>query len=816
VNGQPAGTALPGTPNLAFGGVVVTLVAIGVRVLSPFDPMPAWSGDPLTIPAPIVGITPRTSLILDAAMLLGTALIVLGMHSVSIRPRFWEIVLFGLGAAGVGWHVASAESNTLDHTLIGSSWVSALAAGVGASVASRDARLRAFLAAGLVGIFAATVFKGVLQVTVEHSETVRAFRRDRSAFLGSHGWSEDSPMARAYERRLDQPEATGYFGLANVYASIAASVCVALLGLVLALGKDLRELSSRRETRWWLFLLAPGIASLGILWLAGAKGGFAAAALGAMLLALAWLVGRTRVSARTRSTLGTIAGVAIILSVLGAIVARGLLGERLGELSVFFRWFYVSTAARIFGQHPLLGVGPAGFKDAYMLAKPPISPEDVASPHSILFDFAATLGVFGVAWGALFLAWCARAGRSLLADAAPPSPVPSDDGSRRPSQWLVLSLVAPVGIAGLLERSLASPENALTRLGSVAFAVFAALSVRFALSRAPGRLAHAAFPAGALALAAHAQIELTGATSGSVAWAMCMLALAGRFGSVTDTARETHRAAMPLSIAVLAAAAIIPGAAFPRVARWETSLRTAAEIVAPVGDIGLRLRSLPPSAARERAILRNDIDDALKQDGLVPPADPRVDESARFGALRRSRMERAMPALTRALGAQPDHTQTLQAVTRLQLMLAEDRRWNPATQSEANAMAAEATDRARNFALAHPSAASWGWAGTLLEARHAILPDAQALAQAITSWETAATLAPHASIYPVQIARASARSGDAAKARVWAEQALRNDTKARLDPLQGLSDEVRREMAALAAGQPTPAQTGTSGPPGGS
>ena len=108
---------------------------------------------------------------------------------------------------------------------------------------------------------------------------------------------------------------------------------------------------------------------------------------------------------------------AIIAAALLAVIARGLVGERIGELSLLFRWFYMQGATHIFADHWLLGVGPADFKDAYMIAKPATSPEDVSSPHSILLDWVATLGLGGLAWCVLFLVWSSAAGRALAARA---------------------------------------------------------------------------------------------------------------------------------------------------------------------------------------------------------------------------------------------------------------------------------------------------------------------------------------------------------------------------------------------------------------
>jgi hypothetical protein len=77
---------------------------------------------------------------------------------------------------------------------------------------------------------------------------------------------------------------------------------------------------------------------------------------------------------------------------------RGLIWTDLGERSLLFRAFYAIGSLRIWGEYPFAGVGPDGFQDAYAAAKIPIATETVQSPHSVIFDWTATLGVFGLAW----------------------------------------------------------------------------------------------------------------------------------------------------------------------------------------------------------------------------------------------------------------------------------------------------------------------------------------------------------------------------------------------------------------------------------
>jgi hypothetical protein len=70
--------------------------------------------------------------------------------------------------------------------------------------------------------------RGAVQVLVEHPAMVELYRDTRAAFLAERGWPDDSSAALTYERRLMQPEATGWFGLSNAYSTMMAAGALAL------------------------------------------------------------------------------------------------------------------------------------------------------------------------------------------------------------------------------------------------------------------------------------------------------------------------------------------------------------------------------------------------------------------------------------------------------------------------------------------------------------------------------------------------------------------------------------------------------------
>jgi hypothetical protein len=152
-----------------------------------------------------------------------------------------------------------------------------------------------------------------------------------------------------------------------------------------------------------------------------------------------------------------------------------VIGERMGQLSLLFRWFYMEAAVRIGVGHLPLGVGPDGFQQAYMLAKNPLSPEDVTSSHNMLLDWFATLGVFGLAWLVLWVSWMWRAGAVAAIDVVHRAPMMefiADDHDRH-DRWTLGAIGAFAVVAGVrIDQQVLTPDAAVTRLvGLLAFCV---------------------------------------------------------------------------------------------------------------------------------------------------------------------------------------------------------------------------------------------------------------------------------------------------------------------------------------------------------
>jgi hypothetical protein len=297
--GHIAGVALVGIPTL-------------LRTCVAFEPFPVWNADPFSLFLPETALGPAAALALDLITLLGAMLLLLVARTG--RPLL-AACLLSTGALAVALHTAASPDPT--HVAeIASPWLAALAAAVGLAhlPATSPARLALWSAAlGLVALFAA---RGLVQVFIEHPATVADYATTRDAFLAARGWSERSPMALLYERRLHQPEATGWFGLANVFASFAAAHTLAWLAIAIAACRA-------RLARPSVIAILAAAAAATSLTLAGSKG-----AAGALLLAAIALVIVLRAGHRARIAVALVPILAI-----AAVIARGLVGETLDERS---------------------------------------------------------------------------------------------------------------------------------------------------------------------------------------------------------------------------------------------------------------------------------------------------------------------------------------------------------------------------------------------------------------------------------------------------------------------------------------------------
>ncbi len=815
-------------------GVILALAL--VRAMAVQSPLPYWDTDPLTVYTPIagesgtgllsvlqaslLGLTPTWSILLDALTLLAAGVAMWAAPRTDGRARMIVSGLALLGSIGVAIHATRHGGMSLEHARIGISWLAAIWGAIGLWCVCADRRARALLAGVLLAFIIVLAAKGLIQILIEHPRTVASFEADKRAFFESKGWAPESSNAQAYERRLRQREATGWFGLANVLASFAGAALVALAMMLARLPRQ-----ARTDKHAWP-LIALAIAALATLVMSGSKGGVGAAGLaGVVVLVLLWLLPKRCPSAKpTPRWLGLGACAAIAITIL-AIALRGLLGERLGELSTLFRWFYMQGATRIFAAEPLTGVGPAGFQSAYSLQKPAISPEDVTSPHSIAFDYLATLGLFGFALIALFLLAVWRLGATLAY--ASDSNTLDRPPITRHRLYAVAAIAASAFFLALwLERGASMPlvlASALTPVEPVSMvailvgliltlglcALWILLAERLWAMFESQRAALSAVAAGALTIAIHAQIEMTPIQPSSAALLGVWLAIAagtGRdatqaapvndspetsltVGQVNSLARWTG--VLPLVLGVLTLTA-----ALPSVVAWESRLANAARIAAPVGEARTELRALvrfPPAQRRPAmAALADRVSQDLSEP-VAPTPSAIADALSNIALTRGEQTEELLDTAHDALGGV--HPPTLRAQTRLLRRLASEMD-DPAT---SHALLTRALSRADRLAGEQPDlAGSWSLLGLVHSELATFSDQRQNLLRAREAWEREMQLDPHSLGTAIRLMEVSEQLDDRPSAAVWATRALAISQNMRLDPLRQLDERTRARAERIA------------------
>lgn len=735
-------------------GLLLLLVPVFVRASTTTSLLPGWDQDPLTVYDPPTGFGPTGSFALDGVMMLGAAMLAL-RHVTKPTARWGITVALGLLATvccGLFFRDVSTDPNAMHNARIATTWISSVIAALTLAAACRHTQIRRIALACTLGFIALLAIRAGVQVFVDHPIVVADFKARREEIFASRGWTPDSTMARTYERRLLQPDASAWFGLSNVLASFAAASAVAFSGLLLISRNTIRKLlnterlldTNRVPTLGaWLGLFV----SLFALYCTQSKGGLFVVASGlaalALLLAISWWLARRENAAAQSFPPRIIAigiGLGCIALPIALIALRGLLGPEFGDRSLLFRWYYLTGATRIFADNPFTGVGAEGFQQTFMRAKPPLCPEDVTSPHSILFDYFASLGLLG--GGVLALAFVTLAviiakspWRGLLGSQSHNSealrpPQPQTTTSFKPERQSILLIAAfATAAAAMFERGNMTPEMASTRivgliawggLGVLLLPLLAWFDAKISQPQpststskpsrsafAPHALLAFALAPSALALIAHAQIEVTASWGLSCALFFAWIGAIAGLGGDEDTSHQSPASANESTPNAASAQQRLFAIAGPCIAvslcafvcaikvwGWESNVRHAANSLHTVAMYHLRLQSAqrlaPHLRAPEERQIFADLNADLAASGstqiLHHPAGSQIADA--LTRLTQARLTAASTDLQRALSALPNDWRTRRALSEIELRLAfiaRDQRNTAATTTHADA-----------------------------------------------------------------------------------------------------------------------------------
>jgi O-Antigen ligase len=746
---------------LALVGLALMTALVLVRAMVEHDAFPWWQTDPFVFSPPVVGLTPTKALVLNLAVVLCSSLTFIGFFIRGDRIAKPSAAMMVIGVGIIGYHgLINFES-----FLAGSNLLAIISVLYVASYAHKLVDAQKLIIATTLGFVVLLVAMGSYEVFVVHPLTIANYEQTRESFLSARGWTPGSFEALAYERRLNQPEPIAWFGLTNVFASFAGAGAAGLIVF---------GWSRRQSDRLWIIAFLAGLAGLGGLLMSGAKGGIGAFVLGLGLVIAAGLFPRRKFDGKAIILL---CGVVVL-----GVVARGILGDRLGELSLLFRSQYMLGSVRMWFDHLLFGVGPGAFQENYAFFKPALSPEDVASAHSIPFDLLAMLGIGGIALVLVLISVLARINPRVDHVA-----LESVITKRRLTQ-LTLLIIAAASVASIRFAAQAMDINLMV-VQLLSIGLWMGIAVVNVQGNDNLRALRWAMFAGASVLAIHSMIEVT------ASWFVSGMLWALMIGSACTVSpeRKDQDTRRDLKTLVVAIVLLLGGGAIgirlSSVARWEAQLQIAAQPAIQVAGLRQQLNELEYAAipSEHRAQIANELAAVLGR-SVDDSIDSILNE---LNQIEFDRREIATEHLLEAVDIRPTHMQTRIAASEQLLWRA-----SVLNMQDQQADAAMLWDQAIALIEAGvvDSTGSGGylWLGNLHFARSQQFPDDlsvhQWLASAQENWNLAALRAPHNPQLALKLMDVAILLDESEQAAVWANRTLILHQESRLDPLRGLSE----------------------------
>ncbi|MDG2476447.1 MAG: tetratricopeptide repeat protein [Phycisphaerales bacterium] len=500
-----------GRRNVAIVAAVVIAAVATSRCIVTLLPEIWFDVDPVLNSTRIPGVWPSWLMVMDVVLMAAAAL-GLWAEAGSRRggsPLVMALWVLPLGVAGA-WAVVGT-----DQVRVLLPWIAGFTGAVAMAHLGRDAAIRRTALAIMFGVAGPLALRGLEQWAWELPDTVSWFSTNRDAVLGSMGLEPGSAEALVYERRVLTGGPTGWFTSANLLATVLAACGVAWFGLVIA-----AKVLGRSAVVGAVGVIAVAAAAITTA-LTGSIGGVLVLVLGLACvlggLAMRWV--RTRANWLAMGLLA-VSALAPVLA-FGVATASGSTSFP-GVRSMLIRWQYDVGAARVFVDHAVMGSGPAGFQDAYTAVRLSGAPEEIQSPHAMVWEWTSTLGVCGLAWAVLVvvLVWSA-ASRGWRLE-------PRTDGR----VWCVVagSLLAllPAVLVACTDWGDIDDAGRIVRVaGWISMPIFAMVAWRCLV----GSIAGWAVLAAVVLLVMHAQVEMSLQNAASSVWILVLLGLAAPVSS---------------------------------------------------------------------------------------------------------------------------------------------------------------------------------------------------------------------------------------------------------------------------------------------
>lgn len=378
-------------------------------------------------------------------LLAAAAVCVMPGQSYPLRDR-WNLALLAGVALLVNAHAISA---VVAQSMLPETWYRLIEwCAVGLSIgvillASRvDDSLPRIIVQALLGVAVTVSVLGIYQhhvwypqIAAEYGTKLDQLRDLESAGgntaalrreLAAAGIPTEGSSRWLYADRLrESREPFGFFALANTLGGHLAAVFVLGCGF-LAMARPIRRVA----VPLGLLLLPMGYT----LWLTQSRTAIVGAVAGCAILAARLGIERWNVASSSASTgrvwlrWGAVAAVAALVIVFSPFTPidwdHWTNADRLpGPLkSLQYRFQYWAASQDLLAKYWWFGVGPGGFRTAYLLEKRPEASEEIADPHNLFFDLHANAGLLGlvVFVGLLgLLAWGRSAGKNEESEPTP-------------------------------------------------------------------------------------------------------------------------------------------------------------------------------------------------------------------------------------------------------------------------------------------------------------------------------------------------------------------------------------------------------------
>ncbi|MHC4636978.1 MAG: O-antigen ligase family protein [Planctomycetota bacterium] len=253
-----------------------------------------------------------------------------------------------------------------------------------------DRKIRLLLIS-IVALAVLTTYQCIYQLIVENRTWIDFYNEDPQQMLENLGIQPGSFHQMLFEHRLYSKDVKGFFTTSNSAGSFL------ILAVFAALSLFISRLKNHAEKKWKKPPVLTGIIFTVVLlglFITRSKGAVAAFIIAAAMFAVYFLA-----SGWLRAHKKLLLTVVLFLAVVTAslVVTYGNRHGRLpGGNSMLVRWQYWNSAARMYTDHPLTGVGPGNFGKYYTHYKPDAALESVGDPHNFLLTILTQYGPIGL------------------------------------------------------------------------------------------------------------------------------------------------------------------------------------------------------------------------------------------------------------------------------------------------------------------------------------------------------------------------------------------------------------------------------------